>query len=78
MTVSLLPRVIADKLTDLTPQRLQDMGVELLMMDFDNTIVPYTTDTPTDGGNKKIEYPSVCGIQFQTGSGEDILREVRH
>ena len=48
MTVSLLPRVIADKLTDLTPQRLQAMGVELLMMDFDNTIVPYPTDIPTD------------------------------
>ena len=47
MTVSLLPCVIADKITDLTPQRLKELGVELLMMDFDNTIVPYTTDTPT-------------------------------
>ena len=48
MTVSLLPRFIAGKITDLTAQRLKDMGVELLMMDFDNTIVPYTTDTPTE------------------------------
>ena len=48
MTVSLLPRYIAAKITDLTAQRLKNMGVELLMMDFDNTIVPYTTDTPTE------------------------------
>ena len=48
MTVSLLPRFIAGKITDLTAQRLKDMGVELLMMDFDNTIVPYTTDIPTE------------------------------
>ena len=64
MTVSLLPRVIADKLTDLTAQRLQDMGVELLMMDFDNTIVPYTTDIPTDEVVAWLEKMKKNGIQL--------------
>ena len=64
MTVSLLPRVIADKLTDLTAQRLQDMGVELLMMDFDNTIVPYTTDIPTDEVVAWLEEMKKNGIQL--------------
>lgn len=48
MSVSLLPCVLADKITDLTPECLQQWGVRLLMMDFDNTIVPYTTDEPTE------------------------------
>ena len=48
MSISFLPRLIADELTDLTPELLQRQGIRLLMMDFDNTIVPYTTDVPTE------------------------------
>lgn len=47
MPLSLLPGIIADSLTDLTPQLLQEKEIRLLMLDFDNTIVPYTTDVPT-------------------------------
>ena len=47
MPFSLLPGLITQKLTDLTPQFLQEQGIKLLMMDFDNTIVPYTTNIPT-------------------------------
>lgn len=48
MSLSFLPRMIVDQLTDLTPELLRSRGIEFLMLDFDNTIVPYTTDTPTD------------------------------
>ena len=48
MSFSLLPRVILESVTELTPQMLCAWGVELLMLDFDNTIVPYTTSTPTE------------------------------
>lgn len=47
MNFSLLPVMMADRLTDLTPDLLKENGISLLMMDFDNTIVPYTTDVPT-------------------------------
>ena len=47
MRFSLLPTVIVDAITDLTPKLLQEKGVSLLMLDFDNTIVPYTTSVPT-------------------------------
>ena len=47
MPFSLLPRVIAHDLTDLTPDLLAQWGIRLLMLDFDNTIVPYTTSVPT-------------------------------
>ena len=46
--MSFLPNIIADKITDLTVERLHQWGVRLLMMDFDNTIVPYTTNEPTE------------------------------
>jgi len=48
MSFSLLPYRITDALTDLTPEMLKEMGVRLLMLDFDNTIVPYTTSVPTE------------------------------
>lgn len=47
MPFSPLPGIIADSLTDLTLQLLQKKGIRLLMLDFDNTIVPYTTCVPT-------------------------------
>ena len=42
-----LPNLMTDSLTDLSPELLRDRGIKLLMMDFDNTIVPYTTNDPT-------------------------------
>ncbi len=47
MRLSLLPKVIAPSLTALSPAFFQERGIHLLMMDFDNTVVPYTTSTPT-------------------------------
>ena len=47
MNFPLLPQLITDALTDLTPDLLHRRGIQLLMLDFDNTIVPYTTNTPT-------------------------------
>ena len=47
MPFSLLPRLIVGRLTDVTPELLRRRGIGALLMDFDNTIVPYTTDDPT-------------------------------
>ena len=48
MRFSLLPKLIIPSVTDVSPQLLRERGISLLMLDFDNTIVPYTTSTPTD------------------------------
>ena len=48
MSFSLLPRLIVNELPDITPELLNKHGIRLLMLDFDNTIVPYTTNVPTD------------------------------
>ena len=47
MSFSFLPTLLADSPVRLTPPVLANMGVRLLMLDFDNTIVPYTTNIPT-------------------------------
>ncbi len=47
MPISFLPSVMTDAITALTPQWLHQQGICLLMLDFDNTIVPYTTSQPT-------------------------------
>lgn len=47
MPLSFLPKINAKDLTDLTPELLRARNIRLLMLDFDNTIVPYTTNVPT-------------------------------
>lgn len=55
MPLSLLPRLITDELTDITPELLQEHDIRLLMLDFDNTIVPYTTSEPTQAMRAWLE-----------------------
>lgn len=64
MPFSLLPRVIAPSLTALTPALLEDLGVRLLMLDFDNTIVPYTTNVPTKPMARWLEEMKASGIRI--------------
>ena len=48
MPFSLLPKLMAEKTTDITPELLRRKKIRLLMLDFDNTIVPYTTTVPSE------------------------------
>ena len=48
MPFSFLPRLMTAKTTDVTPELLRQRKIRLLMLDFDNTIVPYTTTVPTE------------------------------
>ena len=48
MRFPLLPVWKVDSITQLTPEILEEKGIKLLMLDFDNTIVPYTTNEPTE------------------------------
>ncbi len=55
MPFSLLPRLMTEELTDLTPEILKGHDLRLLMLDFDNTIVPYTTNIPTERMERWLE-----------------------
>ena len=64
MSFSLLPTLITPKLTDLTVQQLRLRGIQLLMMDFDNTIVPYTTNTPTEEMDRWLRDLAASDVQL--------------
>ena len=48
MTNPFLPTMVANRLTELSPELLRQRNIQLVMLDFDNTIVPYTTNIPTE------------------------------
>ena len=45
--LSFLPKQMLPKLTDLTPEMLHKRDIRLLMLDFDNTVLPYTSNVPS-------------------------------
>ena len=44
--ISFLPSYIFPKVTDISPCFLQQHHIRLLLMDFDNTLLPYTQNQP--------------------------------
>ena len=64
MSFSLLPRYLTPGLTDLTPEFLEEQGIRLLMLDFDNTIVPYTTNSPTKEMENWLRRMATSGISL--------------
>ena len=64
MSVSFLPKIITDAVTDLTPEFLHSRDIRLLMMDFDNTIVPYTTNIPTEEVDAWLKMMAASDIQL--------------
>jgi len=45
--LSFLPKYIFRKLTDIEAAFFKGRGIELVLLDFDNTMLPYTTNEPT-------------------------------
>ena len=64
MSVSFLPAVIIETVTQLDPAQLHKWGIRLLMLDFDNTIVPYTTSVPTQQMRDWLQMMSRSDIQI--------------
>lgn len=48
MQFPFVPTMMVSSIIQLTPECLKKQGIRLLMLDFDNTIVPYTTDVPIE------------------------------
>lgn len=62
--LSFLPNVIFEELTQIAPDYLHARGLTLLLMDFDNTMLPYTTDTPTDALLDWIARMEAAGVRL--------------
>ena len=77
MNFLFLPRYITDALTDLTPEFLEGEGIRLLMLDFDNTIVPYTTNIPTPAMEQWLKTMTASNIQLCVVSNSKKERVIR-
>lgn len=62
--LSFLPNFVFPKLTDITPEFLQGRGITLLLLDFDNTMLPYTTDVPSGELLRWMEVMQRGGIRL--------------
>ena len=45
--LSFLPKFIYPKLTDIKPHFFSAQGIKLILLDFDNTMLPYTSNEPS-------------------------------
>lgn len=64
MPFSFLPYLITDSVTDLRADMLRHRDISLLMLDFDNTIVPYTTNVPTPEMSAWLQEMQASDIQL--------------
>lgn len=64
MPFPLIPTYKTKELTDLTPEILKKHGIRFLMMDFDNTIVPYTRNEPTEQMDAWLKMMAASDIQL--------------
>ncbi|MBQ6431802.1 MAG: YqeG family HAD IIIA-type phosphatase [Oscillospiraceae bacterium] len=62
--LSFLPDHIFPKITDISPDFLHQRELTLLLMDFDNTMLPYTTNTPPQELLDWIETMKAAGIKL--------------
>ena len=62
--LSFLPTYWFPRLTDLQPDFLRERGITLLLMDFDNTMLPYTTDEPTPALLAWMQEMQTAGIRL--------------
>mgnify|MGYP002731932271 CR=1 FL=1 len=77
MSFCLIPDVILNSLTELTPELLSARGISFLMMDFDNTIVPYTTDVPTEKMLAWLETMKASKVKIAIVSNSKNTRLIR-
>lgn len=62
MPFPLLPTWETTDVTALTPEFLRSRNICLLMLDFDNTLLPYTCNTPTPAVLHWLEQMAASGI----------------
>lgn len=62
--LSFLPTYLFPSVTDLKPEFLRERGIDLLLLDFDNTLLPYTQDEPDEALLRWLEEMRRSGIRL--------------
>jgi len=59
---SLIPRGVYDRVTDISPKALANRGIKLVLVDLDNTLVPYHVTEPGEDVRRWKEELNANGI----------------
>ena len=62
--ISFLPDFVFRKLTDIPPSFFAERGLKLILLDFDNTMLPYTCDEPTQDLLAWIDRMRASGLRL--------------
>ena len=62
--LSFLPKYIFPKITDIDAEFLKKREIKLVLLDFDNTMLPYTVNTPSEPLLQWIEDMKRAGLQL--------------
>lgn len=62
--LSLLPKYLFPRVTDISSQFLSEHGISLLLMDYDNTLLPYTVDVPPSELLRWLDAMKRAGIRL--------------
>jgi hypothetical protein len=76
LAFSLLADVEVSAITELSPQWFQEHGIRLMLLDFDNTIVPYTTAEPSEEFVSWLRETRQAGVQVMVVSNSRKSRRV--
>lgn len=76
MAFSLLADVEVHSITDLSPDWFRQRGIRLMLLDFDNTIVPYTTSEPSGAFVAWLEQTRAAGVRVMVVSNSRKSRRV--
>jgi hypothetical protein len=68
MAFSTFADVEVQSILELKPQWFRDRGIRLMLLDFDNTIVPYTTETPSEAFLEWLRVTRAAGVQVMVVS----------
>ena len=76
MPVSLIPQLLLDNYTQVTPELLRECGVSLLLCDLDYTLAPRSVPEPDEALHRWLEEMRTAGITVMILSNNRSSRRV--
>ncbi len=58
------PTALRERVTEITPEFLQSLGVRALLLDVDNTLATYTSHTPSPGALEWVRAMETAGFRM--------------
>ena len=72
------PTAVRERVTEITPQFLQSLGVRALLLDVDNTLATYTSHAPSPGALEWVKAMGEAGFRMIiiSNNGDQIFTDI--